>query len=44
MQNQSKETIKWIDLVLTYENTDLEREKQTWLMKVSKSEKFYLRL
>ena len=25
---EAKETIKWIDLILTYENIDLEREKK----------------
>ena len=25
---EAKETIKWIDLILTYENIDLEREKE----------------
>lgn len=26
-RREAKETIKWIDLILTYENTDLEKEK-----------------
>jgi four helix bundle protein len=26
-QREAKETIKWIDLILTYENTELEMEK-----------------
>ena len=27
-RREAKETIKWIDLILTYENIDLEREKE----------------
>jgi four helix bundle protein len=26
-RREAKETIKWIDLILTYDNTDLEKEK-----------------
>ncbi len=26
-RREAKETIKWIDLIMTYENTDLEKEK-----------------
>ena len=27
-RREAKETINWIDLILTYENIDLEREKE----------------
>lgn len=42
-RREAKETIKWLDLLLTYGNNDLETE-QLRLTKANKSEKYCLQL